>query len=81
MLTAAYEAKGWQPGYDGAEQWRKFTEEQDGGGGKDYFFYGLLGTENVRGTVWLLRDHANEIGRKDVSAIWVRWYMGNPDIW
>ena len=81
VLTAAYEAKGWQPGYDGAEQWRKFTEEQDGGGGKDFFFYGLLGTENVRGTVWLLRDHANEIGRKDVEAIWVRWYMGNPDIW
>ncbi|KAI4237654.1 MAG: hypothetical protein LQ349_001683 [Xanthoria aureola] len=77
---AAYEAKGWQPGYDGAEQWRKFTEEEDGGE-KDFFFYGLLGTENVRGTVWLLRDHANEIGRKDVEAIWVRWYMGNPDIW
>lgn len=79
VLTAAYKAKGWEPGYDGEDQWRKFTEQD--AGKKDFFFYGLLGTDNVKGTVWLLHDHANEIGRKDISAIWVRWYMGNPDIW
>ena len=76
VLKAAYEANGWVPGYDGAEQWRKWTEQNT-----KHFFFGLLGTDNVKGTVWLLNDHANEIGLKDISAIWTRWYMGNPDIW
>ncbi|KAL8657712.1 MAG: hypothetical protein Q9226_001635 [Calogaya cf. arnoldii] len=79
VLMAAYRAKGWEPGYDGEYQWRKFTEED--AGSKNYFFYALLGTDNVKGTVWLLNDHANEIGRKEISAIYTNWHMGNPDIW
>ncbi|KAL8881640.1 MAG: hypothetical protein Q9198_001195 [Flavoplaca austrocitrina] len=79
VLTAAYNARGWVPGYDGEDQWREFKEED--AGKKNFFFYSLLGTDNVKGTVWLLNDHANEIGRKDISAIHVRWHMGNPDIW
>ena len=79
VLTAAYNARGWAPGYDREDQWREFKEED--AGKKNFFFYALLGTDNVKGTVWLLNDHANEIGRKDISAIHVRWHMGNPDIW
>ncbi|KAL8787071.1 MAG: hypothetical protein Q9213_002413 [Squamulea squamosa] len=78
VIKAAYEANGWVPGYDGPEEWRKWTEQDMA---TKRFFFGLLGTDNVKGTVWLLNDHANEIGRKDISAIWTRWYMGNPDIW
>lgn len=78
VMRAAYEANGWVPGYDGPEEWRKWTEQDTA---TKRFFFGLLGTDNVKGTVWLLNDHANEIGRKDISAIWTRWHMGNPDIW
>ncbi|KAL8669341.1 MAG: hypothetical protein Q9168_006066, partial [Polycauliona sp. 1 TL-2023] len=78
VLTAAYKANGWEAGYDQPDQWRVFREED--AGRKNFFFYGLLGTDNVKGTVWLLNDHANEIGRKDISAIYVRWSTGNPDI-
>ncbi|KAL9581650.1 MAG: hypothetical protein Q9212_003772 [Teloschistes hypoglaucus] len=76
VLKAAYEANGWVPGYDGPDEWRKWTEIDTGP-----FFFGLLGTDNVKGSVWLLNDHAKEIGRKDISAIWSRWHMGNPDLW
>ncbi|KAL8777280.1 MAG: hypothetical protein Q9194_002641 [Teloschistes cf. exilis] len=76
VLKAAYEANDWVPGYDGPDEWRKWTEVDTGP-----FFFGLLGTDNVKGSVWLLNDHANEIGRKDISAIWSRWHMGNPDLW
>ncbi|KAL8991018.1 MAG: hypothetical protein Q9169_007967 [Polycauliona sp. 2 TL-2023] len=79
VLAAAYKANGWEPGYDGEDQWREFREEN--AGRKNFFFYGILGTDNVKGIVWLLNDHANEFGRKDISAIHVRWHMGNPDIW
>ncbi|KAL8925525.1 MAG: hypothetical protein Q9208_003416 [Pyrenodesmia sp. 3 TL-2023] len=76
VLKQAYEANGWRPGYDGLEGWRKWTEKET-----PQFFDALLGTDNVKGTVWLLRDHADEIGRKDIEAIWSRWHMGNPDLW
>lgn len=76
VLKQAYKANGWQPGHDEPEGWRKWTEKET-----PQFFDALLGTDNVKGTVWLLRDHANEIGRKDIEAIWSRWYMRNPDIW
>ncbi|KAL8658610.1 MAG: hypothetical protein Q9202_007504 [Teloschistes flavicans] len=76
VLKAAYMANGWVPGYDGPDEWRKWTEVDT-----RPFFFGLMGTDNVKGSVWLLNDHASEIGRKDISAIWSRWHMGNPDLW
>ncbi|KAL8709199.1 MAG: hypothetical protein Q9220_006079 [cf. Caloplaca sp. 1 TL-2023] len=76
VLTTAYQAQGWVIGHDGPEQWRKWTE-----GDQPYFFYALLGTDNVKGVVWLLNDHADEMGRKEISAVWTRWSMGSPDMW
>ncbi|KAL8689299.1 MAG: hypothetical protein Q9218_005000 [Villophora microphyllina] len=76
VLKAAYDANQFAAGYDGSNEWRKWTEVDN-----HPFFFGLLGTDNVKGTVWLLNDHAKEIGRKDISAVYSRWYMGNPDLW
>ncbi|KAL8798687.1 MAG: hypothetical protein Q9182_006473 [Xanthomendoza sp. 2 TL-2023] len=76
VMKTAYEANGFVPGYDGPEEWRKWTEEDN-----KHFFFGFLGTDNIKGTIWLLNDHANELGRKQISAIWTRWHLGNPDIW
>lgn len=76
VIKAAYEANGFVAGQDDAEQWREWTEAAT-----PSFFYGLLGTDNVKGTVWLLNDHAAEIGKKDVSTIWTRWTPGVPDMW
>ncbi|KAL8905185.1 MAG: hypothetical protein Q9171_006772, partial [Xanthocarpia ochracea] len=73
ILKIAYEANDWVPHRDG--EWRQWTEP-----GTCNFFYALLGTDNVKGTVWLLKDHAVEIGRKDISSIWTMW-NGNADIW
>ncbi|KAL8768882.1 MAG: hypothetical protein Q9194_005585 [Teloschistes cf. exilis] len=77
VITAAYKANGWTVGQDGAEQWREWTEVNT-----PSFFYGLLGTDNVKGVLWLLKDHAVEMGRKEITTVWTRWYEGNtPDIW
>ncbi|KAL8948198.1 MAG: hypothetical protein Q9222_005589 [Ikaeria aurantiellina] len=56
--------------------WYKWTEED-----QPYFFYALLGTDNVKGVVWLLNDHASEIGKKEITEIWTRWPEEVPDIW
>ena len=45
------------------------------------WFYSLVGTDNVKGTAWLLHDHAAEIGKKVITEIWVRWTWVDPDIW
>ncbi|KAL8767054.1 MAG: hypothetical protein Q9209_006348 [Squamulea sp. 1 TL-2023] len=60
----------------GDQTWYKFNEIHTPG-----WFYALLGTVNVKGTVFLLKDHAAEIGKKTVTGIWVRWPSPNPDIW
>ncbi|KAI4202127.1 MAG: hypothetical protein LQ350_002794 [Teloschistes chrysophthalmus] len=39
--------------------WYKYTLSE-----QPNWFYALLGTDNVKGTVWLLNDHAAEIGKK-----------------
>ncbi|KAI4132129.1 MAG: hypothetical protein LQ338_000883 [Usnochroma carphineum] len=56
--------------------WYKFTEADT-----PYWFYALLGTVNVKGTLYLLKDHAAEIGKKTITEIWVRWALVDPDIW
>ncbi|KAL8682836.1 MAG: hypothetical protein Q9186_001165 [Xanthomendoza sp. 1 TL-2023] len=70
FLTAGY------PDNEGDPTWRRFTETET-----PEWFLALLGTDNVKGTVWLLRDHAAEIGKKVVSEIWIRWKGVDPDIW
>ncbi|KAL8883811.1 MAG: hypothetical protein Q9205_006481 [Flavoplaca limonia] len=73
IVETAYVNNNWEP--DGDPEWRTWTEDS-----AQSFFYSILGTPNVKGTVWLLKDHAAEIGRKDISAIHTRWY-GQLDIW
>lgn len=60
----------------GDKIWYKFTEADT-----PNWFYALLGTVNVKGTLFLLKDHAAEIGKKTITAIWVRWPGPDPDIW
>ncbi|KAL9583695.1 MAG: hypothetical protein Q9212_002561 [Teloschistes hypoglaucus] len=72
VLIAAYSANGFA--WD--EEWRPWTEADH----RD-FFHGLLGTDNVKGVVWLLNDHAGKIGKKEISTIWSRWVDGYPDLW
>lgn len=47
----------------------------------DVFFFALVGTDNVKGILWLLNDHSAEIGKKEVTRVWVRWPGLFPDIW
>lgn len=60
------------------EPWRKWTEADPA---TQNWFYGILGTDTCKGTVDLLRYHAVEIGRKEVTEIWTRWWGDKPDIW
>ena len=56
--------------------WHKFTVADS-----PLKFWALLGTVNVKATVFLLKDHAAEVGKKTIIAIWVRWPHPDPDIW
>ncbi|KAL8708109.1 MAG: hypothetical protein Q9220_006963 [cf. Caloplaca sp. 1 TL-2023] len=60
----------------GDTTWYKWTEED-----QPYFFYALLGTDNIKGIIWLLNDHASAIGRKEITEIWTRWPGEVPDMW
>ncbi|KAL8780439.1 MAG: hypothetical protein Q9213_006472 [Squamulea squamosa] len=75
VLRAAYNANGYSIGH-GDTTWQKWTEED-----QHDFFFGLLGTDTCKGTVYLLNDHAVEIGRKEPTVIWTRWTEGSSDIW
>lgn len=55
--------------------WKRWTIAET-----PYWFYALLGTENIKGVLWLLRDHPVAIGNKVVTEIWTR-VNGNFDIW
>ncbi|KAL8870014.1 MAG: hypothetical protein Q9174_003840 [Haloplaca sp. 1 TL-2023] len=56
-------------------EWRRWTIGQH-----TKSFYALLGLDNIKGTVWLLRDHAGEIGKKVITGIWTRT-QPTFDIW
>ncbi|KAL9599992.1 MAG: hypothetical protein Q9219_003461 [cf. Caloplaca sp. 3 TL-2023] len=62
----------------GDTTWRKWTVEEPA---TRNWFYALLGTDNCKGTMWLLNDHAKEAGKKVVREIWTRWSGVYPDIW
>lgn len=40
-----------------------------------------MGTDNVKGVVFLLNDHSVEMGRKIITEVWTRWDTDFPDIW
>ncbi|KAL8949862.1 MAG: hypothetical protein Q9222_004055 [Ikaeria aurantiellina] len=48
-------------------EWRRWTLAE-----QPYFFYGLLGTDNVKGVAFLLNDHSVAVGRKVITEIWTR---------
>ncbi|KAL8690072.1 MAG: hypothetical protein Q9218_004400 [Villophora microphyllina] len=59
------------------QMWYQWTELD-----QEYYFWALLGTDNVLGVLELLNGHANEIGKKEITEIWTRWARpANPDIW
>ncbi|KAI4096999.1 MAG: hypothetical protein LQ339_006854 [Xanthoria mediterranea] len=66
VVRAAYKENQLEPWED--PHWRPWTEDSHRS-----FFLGMLGTDNVKGTVWLLNDHAAGIGRKEISAIHTKW--------
>ncbi|KAI4248695.1 MAG: hypothetical protein L6R42_009182 [Xanthoria sp. 1 TBL-2021] len=56
--------------------WVRWTEVKIPG-----FWDALMGTDNVRGTVYLLNDHPQELGRKIITEVWTKWERFAPDIW
>ncbi|KAL8639823.1 MAG: hypothetical protein Q9228_003182 [Teloschistes exilis] len=74
VLRTMYEANKFRQGSD--RVWRLWNEQDT-----RYFFYALVGTPNVRGTLWLLNDHAQEIGGKMPVRVYTRWEYDYPDIW
>ncbi|CAO1599124.1 hypothetical protein XANCAGTX0491_002867 [Xanthoria calcicola] len=73
----AYQNNRLQPGDDGPEDWREWNESSHGS-----FFLDLLATDNVKGVVWLLTDHAAEMGRKEITSIYSRWTRGDSlNLW
>ncbi|KAL8636982.1 MAG: hypothetical protein Q9228_005693 [Teloschistes exilis] len=75
VMRTMYTANGYSMN-QGDVTWRHWSEETT-----RYFFYAILGTPNVRGTLWLLNDHAAEIGGKIPKHVYTRWNKANPDIW
>ncbi|KAL8961189.1 MAG: hypothetical protein Q9183_005346 [Haloplaca sp. 2 TL-2023] len=65
----------------GDTNWYKYTFEDPLEPLAEEWFYSLVGTDNVKGTAWLLNDHAAEIGKKVITEIYVRWTWVDPDIW
>ena len=78
VMRLAYETMGYPNPNEGDNTWRKWT--QDDPTTKNWF-YALLGSDNCKGTIWLLNDHAAEIGKKEITEIWTRWPKVYPDIW
>ncbi|KAI4276660.1 MAG: hypothetical protein LQ337_002332 [Flavoplaca oasis] len=59
-------------------EWRVWTDDDPRT--KNWFF-GLVGTDSCKGTLELLKNHAVEIGRKEITEIRTRWWGEKPDIW
>ncbi|KAI4284866.1 MAG: hypothetical protein L6R38_001131 [Xanthoria sp. 2 TBL-2021] len=67
-FEVAYQNNLLRPGGDGPEDWREWNEATHGS-----FFLDMLATDNIKGVVWLLNDHAAEMGRKEITSIYSRW--------
>ncbi|KAL8812123.1 MAG: hypothetical protein Q9223_001181 [Gallowayella weberi] len=80
LITMAYKDFGYPP--VGREQkgdavWRNWTAKDT-----PKWFFAFLGTDNCKTTMFLLDQHAAEVGKKVVTEIWTRWEKGGlPDIW
>ncbi|KAL8772387.1 MAG: hypothetical protein Q9203_004723 [Teloschistes exilis] len=80
VLELAYQRNGYTYDDGSAEvaMWWPWSEEDPD---TRYWFYALLGTENVKGAMWLLNDHSLEMGKKEITKIWTRWSVFAPDFW
>ena len=58
------------------EVWRQWSPD----GPYPEAFLALCGTDNVKGTLYMLKDYRSELGRKTVRDIWTRG-DSQPDIW
>ena len=77
VFELAYGNNRLEKGEDGPEDWREWNEASHGS-----FFLNMLATDNVKGVVWLLTDHAAEMGRKEITSIYSRWTRGNSlNLW
>ena len=74
IMELMYSNSGYNPHRDW--HWRTWTEA-----GTPYWFYALLGTDNCKGTVFLLTQHAAEAGKKEVAEIRTWWDDDYPHIW
>ncbi|KAL8838547.1 MAG: hypothetical protein Q9170_002089 [Blastenia crenularia] len=75
VLRTLYTARGLSMN-QGDATWYQWSEDQ-----QPAFFYALLGTDNVKGVIWLLNDHPNAMGRKEIVDVWTRWDKKDPDFW
>ncbi|KAI4247625.1 MAG: hypothetical protein L6R42_009576 [Xanthoria sp. 1 TBL-2021] len=74
ILRMMYENNGLTPRVH--FQWTRWSED-----GQPGFWDALMGTDNVKGVVFLLNDHCVEMGRKIITEVWTRWDTDFPDIW
>ncbi|KAL8995912.1 MAG: hypothetical protein Q9169_004448 [Polycauliona sp. 2 TL-2023] len=74
IMRIMYENNGLRPMV--SWDWIRWTEDA-----QPAFWKALIGTDNVRGAVYLLRDHSQEIGRKIITEVWTKWDADFPDIW
>ncbi|KAI4149595.1 MAG: hypothetical protein L6R39_002466 [Caloplaca ligustica] len=75
VLQLAYTKMGYSL-RGGDKTWQKWTEEDT-----PNWFFALLGTDNCKGTLFLLNQHLVEAGKKEIVEIWTRWDNYYPDIW
>ncbi|KAL9018011.1 MAG: hypothetical protein Q9185_004680 [Variospora sp. 1 TL-2023] len=76
ILEEMYTRMRYPPIRQGDTKWREWTKEAT-----PHWFFALLGTDNCKGTVFLLIQHGVEAGRKEIPEIWTRWDKFYPDIW
>lgn len=74
IMELIYTRTGYTPRRD--PTWRRWTEEET-----PSWFFALLGTDNCKGTVFLLTQHAVEAGKKEIAEIWTFWDDEYPNIW
>ncbi|KAI4272511.1 MAG: hypothetical protein L6R38_006575, partial [Xanthoria sp. 2 TBL-2021] len=78
VLGTAYRELNYPGANSGDKTWRRWMEA-------DFlvrnWFFSILGTDACKGTIQLLKEHAVEIGRKEITEIWTTWSGPLPEIW
>ncbi|KAL8825170.1 MAG: hypothetical protein Q9170_007900 [Blastenia crenularia] len=76
VLSTLYKAMRYPGQNSGDTTWRLWKDGDDTGN----WFRALMGTDACKGTMWLLNDHAVELGKKEINEIWTRWSGEYPDV-